>query len=171
MCQYSNNCKNFIPSKTNNTNCIILCTRNPQLDYELPNNFVPIRALSREEVNLDIEVSPIKIIREGENFDETSIKDMIQKVKDDKKIPEGVKRDRVQDILIKRGIIQSTSGEFLDTTNLPETRNEPLAEALKDTGKRAKEQEEVAEVVKDNIRESQDVKGWKAPRRRGKGDH
>ena len=170
MCQYKDNCKNFIPNKRNNTNCRVLCTRNPLLDYELPNEFEPVRALSKAEANLEFEMSPAKVIKEGDNFDIANIKDEIAKIQEDQKIPNGIKRDRVQEILIKRGILESTQGEELDTTNLPETRNVSLQEALTETNKRKEQTSEVAEVVEDNLMESQDVTGWKAPRRRGKGN-
>jgi len=170
MCQYANNCKNFIPNKRNTTNCKVLCTRNPLLDYELPNEFEPLRALSKAEANLEFEMSPAKVIREGDNFDISSIKDEIAKIQEDQKMPNGIKRDKVQEILIKRGILQSTGGEELDTRNLPETKSSPLAEVLKETSKRKEQMDEVAEQVKENTMETQDVTGWKAPRRRGKGN-
>jgi hypothetical protein len=170
MCQYSKNCKNFTPSKRNSVNCRILCARNPLLDYELPNEFTPVRALTKEEKNLDFEMSPVSIIKDSDDFNESEIKAQLEKIRTDKSIPDGVKRDRVQDILIKRGIIQSTGGEELDTRNLPKQQKpKPLSESLKLTDKREKEMEETGVHVKDSISENQDVTGWKAPRRRGKG--
>lgn len=173
MCQYAKNCINFIPNKgkRSNANCRILCTRNPLLDYELPNEFSPIRALTPEEANLEVETSPIRVIREGDGFDEQSIKDMITKVKEDKTIPIGIKRDKIQEILIKKGIIESTGSEDLDTRNLKPSRSVPLKESLVETSKRKEQMDEVAEQVKDHTMESQDVTGWRVPqRKRGKGN-
>jgi len=171
MCQYKDNCKNFIASKKNNTNCRVLCARNPLLDYELPNEFTPVRALTREEKNLDFEMSPVAIIKDSDDFNESEIKARLEEIRDDKSLTQGMKRDKTQEILIKRGIIQSTGGEELDTRNLPKAQpSKPLSEVLKETSKREQQKAEAGKVVEENTMLSRDTTGWKAPRRRGKGD-
>ena len=171
MCQYKNNCKTFIPSPRNNSVCLRLCTRNPQLNYEIPDEFTPLRALTPAEQELDenYEISPLKVLKGNDNFDITSIREEVAKIEANKKLTKGKKRDTIQDLLIKRGVVHSTDGEILDTRNLDAPQNKALQEVLSETPKRKKQMADVAKVVEDNTIVSQDVTGWKAPRRKGKG--
>ncbi len=57
MCQHSKNCKNFFKNPVNNSNCMILCSRNPLLNYEINDVFIPLKALTKEEAHLDEQTS------------------------------------------------------------------------------------------------------------------
>lgn len=166
MCQFSKNCTNFQKHPRNSTACMVFCTRNPLLNYEVPDFFKPLKPLSAEEKELEknIDFGTPAIMNQPVDMDKL-IK-QVKEIEADKNMTKGQKREAIQDLYIEKGAEESFGGVTIDTQDI--NFDEEAHEPVKST-KEQRERAESEEVMKESFTEKPYPTGdYVVPKRRRK---
>lgn len=155
MCQFSSNCKNFTPPKdkqANQSNCIVLCARNPLLQYEIPDRLVRINQPRRgnaddyAESNMEFAPIPLTDILKQDEF-----KAKIKKIEESETMTNFQKEEAIKQAEMEKAIQTSQEGEELDTLNIPKPNPAAKAtDAFKETEFGKAQQESMENAIKDS---------------------
>lgn len=86
MCQFKNECDNFIKSELNTASCVRLCARNPLLSYEIGDFYSGKSSKNSEPY---IEYEPVEKIIKDE------YQKRIEEIEENKELTSGEKRDLI----------------------------------------------------------------------------
>ena len=158
MCQYKNMCKNFKASETNPSSCAMLCVRNPLLNYEITDLFVTTK---RNRVEADVEFTQPDRILKAPLHD---LMEEMEQINNDPKMTMGQRRDKINTMQMQNEVNRLQDIEPIENLYDAKEGDYPKTETQ---DKSKKEEDEIAQVVKDNTLTNQAPAGnWSVPKRR-----
>jgi hypothetical protein len=122
MCQFSSNCKNFQPpkdKKANQSNCVLLCNRNPLLQYTIPDRLLYIKKPRRGDADAyaedEMEFSPLSI---NDLIVTDDFQEKIKEIEASETMTSFQKTEAVKQVEMEKAITESQDLTELDTQNL-----------------------------------------------------